>query len=75
MLSVSNYMKPWIRISRSVRIGSWTLIFTLLPTFSVVPSRRSKPRQLQFTPISKHGNTFQLEAKTKAKPPIYAGLN
>ena len=26
---------------------------------------RSKPRHLQFTPISKRGNTFQLESKTK----------
>ena len=37
--------------------------------------RRSKPRHLQFTPIFKHGNTFQLESKTKAAQPIYAGLN
>ena len=25
----------------------------------ILPSRRTKPRQLQFTPIFKHGNTFQ----------------
>ena len=30
---------------------------------------------IQFTPISKRGNTFQLESKTKVTRPIYAGLN
>jgi len=29
----------------------------------ILPSRRSKPRQLEFTPIFKHGSTFQLESK------------
>ena len=32
----------------------------------ISPLRRYKPRHLQFTPIFKHGNTFQLESKTTA---------
>ena len=44
------------------------------PRVTVGP-RRSKPRQLQLTPIFKHGSTFQLESKAKAAQPIHAGLN
>ncbi|MAT74078.1 hypothetical protein CMK14_02855, partial [Candidatus Poribacteria bacterium] len=46
----------------------------LLPPRVTVRPRRSKPRQLQLTPILQHGSTFQLESKTQAAQPIYAGL-
>ena len=46
-----------------------------LPPRVTIDPRRSKPRHLQFTPIFKHGNTFQLESKTQAAQPIHAGLN
>ena len=34
---------------------------------------RSKPQHLQFTPVSRLGNTLPLESKTKQ--PIHAGQN
>ena len=55
--------------------GQLDFDFTLIPTFSVVCPRRTKPRQLQLTPISRLGNTLQLESRTKAAQPIHAGQN
>ena len=49
-----------------MRTVNWTSVSTLLPAFSVARPRRTKPRQLQLTPILQLGNTLQLESKTQS---------
>ena len=44
-----------------------------LPPRVVRTPPRSKPQHLQFTPVSRLGNTLPLESKTKQ--PIHAGQN